>query len=112
MAEQMDFEFVGGEPEIGPLTLGGLGGLIEAIPHPGAAGPPEVSALSELAARLVAGCTSLDLASARSLPAAEALELVEKCLAANDLAALVERARRTVRLASEAVGSCGERSPA
>ena len=112
MAEQAESDLGGcdgGESvPVGPLTLAGLGGLIEAIPA--GAGRPSISALPDLAARLIAGCTSLDAAEARALPAAEAISLVEKCLAENDMGDLVRRARRAVRLASGAISDAGERS--
>jgi hypothetical protein len=107
---QMAFGFDDGPgaTDVRPLSLGGLGAILGAIPA--LAGRPPVSALPELAALLIAGCTDLRVEQARALPAAEAAALAGRCLARSDLAGLVRAARSAVRAAHEALGEAGERS--
>ena len=106
MTVEAEFDLHRGD--VGPLTLEGLRGVLEALPPGG--GRPPVSVLPELAARLIAGCSGIPLEEARRLPAARAVGLVEKCIERNDLAGLVARSRRAMRLASEAIRAGEERS--
>ena len=119
MEEQREMGFMkrqarGEALRVGPITLGGLGSVLDAI-GAGAGGEgggarPKVARLPELAARLVAGCTRLEVEEVRELPALEALGLVERCLETNDLAELVARARHAVRTASGTLAAPNERS--
>ncbi len=92
-----------------PITLGGLAGLLDAVP--GATGRPPVAALPELAARLIGGCTAMSFDDALALPARDAIALAEECLKASDLSSLVAVARRAVRLATAQLAGAHERGP-